>query len=96
MAIAGVMGGLATEVTGETSAVLLESAFFNPISIRRTSKSLGLRSEASQRFERGIDISGCARAADRAAQLISMMGAGEAVSGRIDVCPAPRRKGSFP
>jgi phenylalanyl-tRNA synthetase beta chain len=89
VAIAGVMGGLTTEVTGETSSVLLESAFFNPISIRRTSKNLGLRSEASQRFERGIDISGCARAADRAAQLIHMMGAGEVVSGRIDVCPAP-------
>jgi len=89
VAIAGVMGGLATEVTEKTSAVLLESAFFNPISIRRTSKSLGLRSEASQRFERGIDISGCARAADRAAQLIHMIGAGEAVTGRIDVLPAP-------
>lgn len=87
--LAGVMGGLATEVTGETSAVLLESAFFNPINIRKTSKILGLRSEASQRFEKGIDLGGCAKAADRAAQLIYEMGAGEIVSGKIDVCPDP-------
>lgn len=90
VAIAGVMGGLATEVTAETSAVLLEAAFFNPISIRKTSKILGLRSEASLRFEKGIDISGCTRAADRAAQLICEMGAGEIVSGRIDVYPSPQ------
>ena len=87
--IAGVMGGLATEVTARTVSVLLESAFFNPISIRKTSKALGLRSEASQRFEKGIDIGGSARAANRAAQLITEMEAGDAVSGIIDVCPEP-------
>lgn len=87
--IAGVMGGLATEVTGKTVSVLLEAAFFNPISIRKTSKALGLRSEASQRFEKGIDIGGSARAANRAAQLIAEMEAGDAVSGIIDVCPEP-------
>lgn len=87
--IAGVMGGLATEVTAKTVSVLLESAFFNPISIRKTSKALGLRSEASQRFEKGIDIGGSARAANRAAQLISEMEAGDVVSGIIDVLPEP-------
>ncbi|TEB14280.1 Phenylalanine--tRNA ligase beta subunit [Pelotomaculum sp. FP] len=87
--IAGVMGGLATEVTAKTVSVLLESAFFNPISIRKTSKALGLRSEASQRFEKGIDIGGSARAANRAAQLITEMEAGDVVSGIIDVCPEP-------
>jgi phenylalanyl-tRNA synthetase beta chain len=87
--IAGVMGGAATEVTDRTVNVLLESAFFNPISIRKTSKALGLRSEASQRFEKGIDIGGSNRAANRAAQLISEMGAGEVVAGMIDVFPAP-------
>lgn len=89
VAIAGVMGGLATEVTEKTVSVLLESAYFNPISIRKTSKALGLRSEASLRFEKGIDIGGCARAADRAAQLIAEMGAGEVVSGVVDTYPAP-------
>lgn len=89
VAIAGVMGGQATEVTEKTVSVLLESAFFNPISIRKTSKALGLRSEASLRFEKGIDIGGCARAADRAAQLITEMGGGEAVSGMVDRIPAP-------
>lgn len=87
VAVAGVMGGQATEVTENTGTILLESAFFNPISIRRTSKALGLRSEASLRFEKGIDIGGCARAADRAAQLIAEMGSGEAVSGRVDRLP---------
>lgn len=89
VAIAGVMGGLATEVTNKTVSILLESAFFNPVSVRKTSKALGLRSEASQRFEKGIDISGCARAAGRAAQLIIEMGAGEAVAGVIDNIPVP-------
>lgn len=89
VAIAGVMGGLATEVTGKTTSVFLEAAFFNPISIRKTSKELGLRSEASLRFEKGIDIGGCVRAADRAAQLISEMGSGEVVSGYIDTYPTP-------
>ncbi|MFX4261368.1 phenylalanine--tRNA ligase subunit beta [Pelotomaculum propionicicum] len=87
VAVAGVMGGLATEVTENTVSILLESAFFNPVSIRRTSKALGLRSEASLRFEKGIDIGGCARAADRAAQLIAEMGCGDAVAGRIDRLP---------
>jgi phenylalanyl-tRNA synthetase beta chain len=89
VAVAGVMGGQSTEVAEDTVSILLESAFFNPISIRRTSKSLGLRSEASLRFEKGIDIGGCARAADRAAQLIVEMGCGDAVSGRIDIIPEP-------
>ncbi len=89
VAIAGVMGGLATEVTEKTASILLESACFNPFNIRRTSRILGLRSEASLRFEKGIDIGGCKRAADRAAQLIVEMGAGGAVSGAVDRLPAP-------
>jgi len=84
VAVAGVMGGLATEVTEKTTSILLESAYFDPVSIRRTSKALGLRSEASMRFEKGIDIGGCLRAIDRAAQLIYDMGAGEVAAGIID------------
>jgi len=93
VAVAGVMGGLATEVTDQTGTVLLESAYFNPVSIRRTSRALGLRSESSSRFEKGIDITGCRRAADRAARLLAEMGAGEAAPGAVDNYPgrtAPR------
>jgi phenylalanyl-tRNA synthetase beta chain len=73
--IAGVMGGLATEVTANTQNVLLEAASFNGASIRRTSRALGLRSEASGRFERGVDTANIIRALDRASQLLVEMGA---------------------
>ncbi len=87
--IAGVMGGLDSEVTAETRTVLLESACFNPISIRRTARDLGLRSEASLRFEKGVDLEGCLWAANRAVELLEQMGAGKAVSGAVDNYPAP-------
>jgi len=90
VAIAGVMGGLDTEITGETTSVLLESAYFNPASIHRTSKRLGLRSESSARFEKGIDPNGSLKAANRACQLIGEMGAGEIVSGSADNFPRPQ------
>jgi len=86
VAIAGVMGGLETEVTDKTKTILLESAYFDGASIRRTSRKLGLSSEASKRFEKGIDLGGCVMAADRAAQLLVEMGAGEVVGGVIDNC----------
>ncbi len=90
VAIAGVMGGLDTEITDETTSVLIESAYFNPASIHRTSKSLALRSESSMRFEKGVDITGCLLAATRACQLIQEMGAGDVVKGAVDNFPAPR------
>jgi phenylalanyl-tRNA synthetase beta chain len=90
VAIAGVMGGLKTEVTEKTVNILLESACFSPVSVRRTSRALGLRSEASARFERGIDLEGCLTAANRAAQLLFQLGAGEAVAGAVDNYPACR------
>jgi len=86
-AVAGVMGGLSTEVTENTVNVLLESAHFNPISIRRTSRALGLRSESSSRFEKGVDATGCLRAADRAARLLLDMSAGEVAPGAEDNYP---------
>ncbi|MCL2766726.1 MAG: phenylalanine--tRNA ligase subunit beta, partial [Peptococcaceae bacterium] len=91
--IAGVMGGLDSEITENTTTMLLESAYFHPVSIRRTSKALGLRSEASLRFEKGIDQVGCLAAINRAVQLICDMNAGEAVKGVIDnnIAPAPER-----
>ncbi len=88
-AIAGVMGGLESEITDSTTSVLLEAAYFKPASIHRTSKNLNLRSESSMRFEKGIDINGCLNAANRACQLIQEMGAGEIVSGFVDNHPSP-------
>ncbi len=90
VAIAGVMGGLETEITDETSAVLIESAYFNPPSIHRTSKALALQSESSMRFAKGVDPNGCLQAADRACQLIQEMGAGQVVRGAVDNFPRPR------
>ena len=90
VAIAGVMGGLDTEITGETASVLIESAYFNPASIHRTSKTLALQSESSMRFAKGIDPNGCLLAANRACQLIQEMGAGKNVKGAVDNFPVPR------
>lgn len=89
VAVAGVMGGLDSEVTEGTTNILLESAYFHPINVRRTSKALGLRSESSMRFEKGIDINGCLRAADRAMQLMQQLAGGTVVAGVIDNFPAP-------
>lgn len=85
--IAGVMGGLATEVTANTHNVLLEAAAFNGVSIRRTSRALGLRSEASGRFERGVDTAAIIMALDRAAKLLEDMGACKVCPGIVDVYP---------
>ena len=82
--LAGVMGGLATEVTATTRTVLLESASFHGVNIRRTSRELGLRSEASGRFERGVDCTAMTQALDRAAELLISMGAAEACAGIAD------------
>jgi phenylalanyl-tRNA synthetase beta chain len=89
VALAGIMGGLDSEIRNETRNVLLESAFFNPLSIRRTAKKLGLSTEASVRFERGVDIEGVLPAADRAAQLMQEVGGGAVVSGVVDQYPRP-------
>ncbi len=89
VAIAGVMGGLNSEIKEDTKTVLLESAYFNPMSNRRTSKKLGLETEAAYRFGRGIDYGGCLSAADRAAQLIQELTNGKVIEGVIDAYPAP-------
>ena len=89
VAIAGIMGGLDSEITAATTDVLIESAYFQPRNIRRTGKKLGLRSESSYRFERGIDPEGVLRALDRAAQLMLEVAGGEISRGRIDVYPEP-------
>ncbi len=87
VAIGGVMGGLNSEVEAATRNVLLESACFNPVSIRKTAKKLGLHTEASHRFERGVDPEGTLAALDRAARLIAELGHGRLVAGSIDAHP---------
>lgn len=85
VAIAGIMGGADTEVTGRTVDVLLESAFFDPGSIRRTSRSLGMPTEAAYRFERKADLGGLVPALDRAARLIAELAGGKVARGVCDV-----------
>lgn len=89
VALAGVMGGASTEVSDTTVNVLLESACFQPASISLTSRALGLVSEASMRFERGVDREGCVAAADRAAQLMAELAGGEVAPGVVDAYPLP-------
>ncbi len=83
--LAGVMGGLDSEITADTRAVLFEGANFNPKSIRMTAKRFGLRSEASNRFEKGIDPNLASLAVDRCCQLVEEIGAGTVVASSIDV-----------
>jgi phenylalanyl-tRNA synthetase beta chain len=87
VAIGGIMGGLNSEVSDSTIDVLLESAYFSPASISVSSRQLGLTSEASQRFERGIDPSSTTRAADRAATLMAEIAGGEILKGTVDIYP---------
>jgi phenylalanyl-tRNA synthetase beta chain len=89
IAIAGVMGGVNTEVSESTRNILVESAYFNPVRIRRTSKRTNLRSESSYRFERGVDPNGVVKALDRASELIRELAGGKVARGKIDVYPSP-------
>jgi phenylalanyl-tRNA synthetase beta chain len=89
-AIGGVMGGADSEVTAATRQIVFEAAWFKPSSVRVTSKTLGLRSEASMRFERGADLSAPARAMARACALLEQIGAGTPSGVITDVYPAPR------
>lgn len=91
VAIAGVMGGSDSEVTPATRLVAFESAYFQPQSVRRTAKRLGLATEASYRFERGANIEMPAFALARVAELVESTGAGHMRTGLVDVYPAPRR-----
>lgn len=93
IALAGVMGGSETEVGSATQDVLIESAHFEPGSVRRSARRHGLHSEASYRFERGVDREGIARGADRAARLVAELAGGAVAVGRLEVrgeAPPPR------
>jgi len=96
VALAGIMGGLNSEIEDHTQDVLIESAFFNPLSVRRTSKRLGLSTEASYRFERGVDQEGCLLAADRAAQLTAELAGGQVALGALDVYAKPYEAPEIP
>lgn len=85
--IGGVMGGLNSEITKETKNILLEAAAFEGVSIRHTSRDLGLRSEASMRYEKGVDVMNVDAASRRAVQLLVELCGAEAVGGVLDSCP---------
>jgi phenylalanyl-tRNA synthetase beta chain len=89
VALAGVMGGLNSEIRDTTTTVLLESAVFNASNIRATSRDLGISSDSSHRFERGVGLDMCEFASRRAAALIAELGGGEVVEGVIDAYPVP-------
>jgi phenylalanyl-tRNA synthetase beta chain len=89
VAIGGIMGGLNSEVSEKTTDILLESAYFTPERIGVSSKKLGLPSEASQRFERGVDPNGIPFACDRAASLMAELAGGEILKGIVDEYPDP-------
>jgi phenylalanyl-tRNA synthetase beta chain len=91
IAVAGVMGGANTEISNTTTNVLIEAAYFDPCNIRRTSKYLGLSTEASYRFERGTDINITVLAANRAAQMIQELADGELLKGALDAYPKKRK-----
>lgn len=90
VALAGVMGGANSEITDATKTVVFESACFNGPSIRITSRKLGMRTEASGRFEKGLDRENTMGALERACELVNLLGAGEVVSGIVDVYPGKK------
>lgn len=91
VAIAGVMGGLNSEIEADTQTVVFESAVFYGGSVRKTAKKVGLRTEASSRFEKGLSAENALRAANRAIELVELLGAGEVVEGKIDVYPTKQK-----
>ena len=90
VALAGVMGGLNSEITDDTVTVVFESAMFHPGNVRVTAKKQGMRTESSARFEKGLDSENTMPALDRACELIALLGAGEVVDGTIDVYPTKK------
>ena len=88
--IAGVMGGEESEITDETTTVMFEIAAFDRSNIRQTTRALGMRTEASGRFERGVCAATCREAADRACQLVNMLGCGEVIDDVYDCYPNPK------
>ncbi len=90
VALAGVMGGENSEITDSTATVVFESAMFNGPSVRITAKKLGMRTESSSRFEKGLDVENTLPALERACELVELLGAGEVVPGMIDEYPVKK------
>lgn len=91
VAIAGVMGGINSEIENDTKTVVFESASFYGGSVRKTAKKVGLRTESSSRFEKGLSTENALRAINRAVELVELIGAGEVVDGKIDVYPTKQK-----
>ncbi len=91
LAIAGVMGGLNSEIEVDTNTVVFESAVFYGGSVRKTAKKVGLRTESSSRFEKGLSAENALRAANRAVELVELLEAGKVVEGKIDVYPTKQK-----
>lgn len=91
VAIAGVMGGLNSEIENDTKTVVFESASFYGGNVRKTAKKVGLRTESSSRFEKGLSSENALRAINRAVELVEQLGAGEVVDGKIDVYPTKQK-----
>ncbi len=96
VAIAGVMGGLNSEIENDTQTVVFESAVFYGGSVRKTAKKVGLRTEASSRFEKGLSAENALRAINRAVELVEQIGAGEVIEGKIDVYPTKQKINKIP
>ncbi len=96
VAIAGVMGGLNSEIEKDTQTVVFESAVFYGGSIRKTAKKVGLRTEASSRYEKGLSPENAERVVNRAVELVELLKAGKAVEGKIDVYPTKQKKTVIP
>lgn len=94
--VAGVMGGANSEVTESTTTVLFESATFNAAAVRKGAKALGMRTDASALFEKGLDSENCMPAINRACELMAELNAGEVVGGCIDVYPTPKQQTVLP
>lgn len=91
VAIAGVMGGLNSEIEDNTKTIVFESAVFNGGNIRKTAKKVGLRTESSSRFEKGLSPENALRAANRAVELVEILQCGEAIDGKIDIYPTKQK-----
>ena len=96
VAIAGVMGGLNSEIEQDTKTVVFEAAVFYGGSVRKTAKKVGLRTESSTRFEKGLSQENAMRAINRAVELVEMLGAGKAVNAKIDVYPTKQKLNKIP
>lgn len=96
VAIAGVMGGQNSEIENDTQTVVFESAVFYGGSVRKTARAVGLRTEASSRYEKGLSQENALRAINRAVELVELIGAGEAAQGKIDVYPTKQKENRIP